>query len=435
MHNFQFGGLAGILCLLAGLMISNKAVAQVPLTQADVEALQNAVELLPESGASRSATLSDRLNLGDAIRTAVDSRADLRFNDGSLARIGERATFWFIPDTRNFRLSNGTALFLVPPGRGPSTIETPIVVTGIQGTAILVRHIAAAPIAEPSLQSWELAGAEGRTIVMALTNNPNGPVKVEIASGQAVFLAAGQMAIATRSAVEVFEFDLRLFYETSLLVEGLYLDDPNYPDTGLPIDAIRRETLDGLSQQTAFVGDAVLDSEIVTITGAVAPGSEGPMTDSNGIRQSSTGQGALGRSTAHIDSVDNHLLPINRPPAVALPAPSAAVLDAADESLFGQEVLLPNEVSDVSSDASGGTLTVPTAGVIDPTTVEPVVITVPGTPTGSPPPITPIPSTVVVDGPPTGSDTGTPGIVGGELPTTAADEVFNTAGDAPVGGD
>ncbi|MEL7313964.1 MAG: hypothetical protein AAFN08_03320 [Cyanobacteria bacterium J06559_3] len=71
------------------------------------------------------AVIGTQINLMDAIRTEETSRVDLRFNDGSLARIGEQATFRFIPNTRNFRLSNGTTLLLIPPGGFPSNIIVP----------------------------------------------------------------------------------------------------------------------------------------------------------------------------------------------------------------------------------------------------------------------------------------------------------------------
>ena len=114
-HRFQLTGLVSAVCLLGSLLVARDGSAQVPLIRADVETLYNRVEYLPEAGTARPATLSDWLDLGDAIRTAAASRADLRFNDGSLARVGERATFWFVPNTRTFRLSNGTALFFGAP--------------------------------------------------------------------------------------------------------------------------------------------------------------------------------------------------------------------------------------------------------------------------------------------------------------------------------
>jgi len=261
-YHFQLSGIATLACLLANFLVPAEVNAQVPLLRADVEAIQNRVELLPKEGSTRLARLSDWLSLGDAVRTAEASRVDLRFNDGSLARVGERATFWFVPNTRNFRLSNGTALFLIPPNQGPSTIETPNAVTGIQGTALIVRHIPGANVSSGSNPITTVSGQSaslGRTVVMVLTNNPAGPVEVSLPDGRGVDLMAGEMAIINHGELLVFEFDLELFYETSPLVEDLHLDNPNYPDTGLPTDPVRQETLDGLFQQQNFEGEHLLN--------------------------------------------------------------------------------------------------------------------------------------------------------------------------------
>lgn len=119
--------------------LPSSALAQSTLTWAKVERLRNRVHLIPNNRNARLARVADVMGVGDALRTASSSRAELRFNDGSLARVGEQATFRFTPNTRNFQLSNGTVLLLIPPGRGRTTIQTPNAVTGIQGSALFVR--------------------------------------------------------------------------------------------------------------------------------------------------------------------------------------------------------------------------------------------------------------------------------------------------------
>ena len=233
--------------------------AEVPLTRADVESVHSTVEYIPDGRLARPATVNDWLALGDALRTAAGARAELRFNDGSLARIGERATFWFVPNTRNFRLSNGTALFLIPPNRGPSNIETPSAVTGIQGTALVVRHI-----------PYACAEAEcpGRTIVMVLTDSPKGPVEVTTENGSRAALSAGNLAIIENNSIQVLEFNLDLFYQTSPLVDGLNLDNPDFEGSGLPTDPVQQETLDGLAAQAGFTGTYVLNPDVVSLDAA-----------------------------------------------------------------------------------------------------------------------------------------------------------------------
>jgi hypothetical protein len=233
---------------LATMLLANPGRASVPLTRADLETILNRVELV-QRGRVRPARTTDFMSVGDSLRTAAASRAELRFNDGSLARVGERATFQFVPNTRNFRLTDGTLLLLIPPNRGRSVIETPSAVTGIQGSAVVVRHV----------QESNL------TVVMALTNNPDGPMTMTIndcAEGGAVnnnncateySLYAGQMALVQNARVQVLDFDLHTFYNTSPLVDGLELDNP-HPKTPLGggLEEVRGETLAALNQHSPF---------------------------------------------------------------------------------------------------------------------------------------------------------------------------------------
>lgn len=250
----------GIALVATGLTwaAGTPAWANVPLTRADIEAILNRVELIPRGRSARMARHSDVMVVGDTLRTAAQSQAQLRFNDGSLARVGERAIFQFLPNTRNFRLSNGTMLLLIPPGRGRSTIQTPSAITGIQGSAVVVRHVE----------------ARNLTIVMALTNNPAGPMTVTLlgCDGAATTcttdypLYAGQMALVQDGQVQILEFDLSTFYDTSPLADGLDLNNPN-PSTSLgpALDAVREETLTALSQASTFADTVVLNPDVVAV--------------------------------------------------------------------------------------------------------------------------------------------------------------------------
>lgn len=263
MPSLQFASLSGLALTLTSILGGLPAQAQVPLTRADVESLYNQVEFIPEGQAARPANLSDWLSVGDALRTTLGARAELRFNDGSLARVGERATFWFVPNTRDFRLSNGTALFLIPPGQGPSNIRTPSAVTGIQGTALVVRHIPRPDCDLSSVPADELA-CPGRTVVMVLTDSPKGPVEVSTASGNSAALSAGDLAVIENDAIQVLNFNLQLFYDTSPLVQGLSLDESDYEGTGSPTDPVRQETWDGIQSQEGFEGSYLLNPELIS---------------------------------------------------------------------------------------------------------------------------------------------------------------------------
>ncbi|MEL6383516.1 MAG: FecR family protein [Cyanobacteria bacterium J06626_18] len=265
-YHFRWVGFASFLYTAASTIAPLSVSAEVPLTRASVESLQNRVELLLQTGATYPVRPTDWLSSGDTIQTADDARADLRFNDGSFARIGEEAAFYFTQDTRTFHLANGTVLFLIPPEKGASIVETPNAVTQFRETALVVRYISPenSESATHRLQAVQGDNNEaGRTVVMVLTDHPEEPVEVSLPDGRMTNLAAGQMAIVDGSEIFVFEFDLALFYETSTLVEGLHLDDPDYAGSGEPTDVVREETLEGLANQRSFEGEYVLDPDFL----------------------------------------------------------------------------------------------------------------------------------------------------------------------------
>ena len=216
------------------------ALDQEPLKWAEIIFLRNRAQLLRQNQEARRANVADRLNIGDALRTLRRSRAELRFNDESLARIGERATFQFTPNTRNFQLTNGTVLLIIPPSRGRTTIQTPNATTGIQGSALFVRYI-------PETDT---------TIVGALTDNPNGPMVLfnEDGSEQQALRANEIGVIEGDRITELYRFDSELFWESSALAEGFDYtqDSPNGADA---LDPVRQEIRDAISKQEPLPED------------------------------------------------------------------------------------------------------------------------------------------------------------------------------------
>ncbi len=216
--------------------VVTEVVEPEPITWARIDFLRNQVQLLPSGeGEARRARISDVLNYGDALRTLRRSRAELRFNDDSLARIGERATFQFTPNTRNFQLTNGTALLLIPPGRGRSTIQTPNAVTGIQGSALFVRYI-------PETDT---------TIVGALTDNPNGPMILFNRDGsEQQALQANEIGVIEGDQItQLYRFDSLLFWQSSGLAEGLNFLEESGSDDSDPLSGVGDEIREAIAKQ------------------------------------------------------------------------------------------------------------------------------------------------------------------------------------------
>ncbi|WP_339382000.1 FecR domain-containing protein, partial [Tolypothrix tenuis] len=226
------------------LPLSGQANATIPLTRAEIQELRNLVQLIPRnSPKKRPARKSDAMIPGDGLSTGRKSLADLRFNDGSLARIGEQAVFQFLPKTRNFRLSNGTVLLLIPPGRGQTRIQTPNAAAAIRGSALFVRY----------------DEQTDTTIVGALTNSG---IEVSNKASQSQVLEAGQLMVIVKGRFQgLYDFDLRNFYETSDLVRGLDLTRQNLAPTPDPaIASVQAETAAAVATQTPLKGEGVVEN-------------------------------------------------------------------------------------------------------------------------------------------------------------------------------
>jgi hypothetical protein len=233
---FSTLAICGFTCGTILVALPGPGTAAVPLNRAVVQNLRNQVRVLLKGKPVKPAKVQDVLVPGDALATARSSMAELRFNDKSRARVGERAMFRFVPNTRTFRLDNGTVLLLIPPGRGGTNVRTPNASTAIRGSALFVRH-------DPETTT---------TTVAALTDSQ---IEVEnLSKSQRYVLKAGQMAVLVGDRIErVFTFDLKTFYETSELVKGLNLNieqTSDQDDEG--VVAVRQETLQALRSQTGF---------------------------------------------------------------------------------------------------------------------------------------------------------------------------------------
>lgn len=265
-YHLRWGGLASLVGLFSLAIAPTSAQANVPLTQAEVQAFRNRVEILLKGGLTRPLRSQDRVGFGDAIRTQLSSQADLAFNDGSLARVGELTTFWFLPNTREFRLAQGTALLQIHPGSGSSVIETPNTVTTAQSTAVVVRYVrpdtSAAAAVQPGTET-AFPNPGGRTAVMVVADSDGGAVEVHLRDSRSVNLSVGQMAIVDNDNLYIFEFDLALFYETSPLVQGLLAAS----ETAMGSDVENPPPFNALPPQPEFAGDYWLDPQFLSPSG------------------------------------------------------------------------------------------------------------------------------------------------------------------------
>jgi hypothetical protein len=252
------GAIAGGLLGLVWLAPSQAQSAL--LTRAEVYKVVNQVQLLLSDRTPRAAKLADVLAPQDAIKTAARSRAELLFNEGSLARIGSNAIFRFVPGMRGFQLKNGTALIMSLPQQMATQIETP-------GGNVIA---AAAPPPGPDgkgggaeLYSIAMAisvdAADDKNIQVKVFSLTNAPITVTDRKGTVINLQGGQfLVIRNGQAGPIQTFDLKAFYQSSALSVGLGPDQAalilQEPSSVQPtLQTVRKATLAALEAQTRWL--------------------------------------------------------------------------------------------------------------------------------------------------------------------------------------
>jgi acrosin len=178
------------------------------------------------------------------VSTGQASLADLCFNNGSVARIGEQAVFEFWPQTRDSTLYNGTVLLLIPPGRDQTQINTPNAGAAIRGSALFVRY-----------------NRESETTVIGeLTNRRIQVVNKE--SSQSLVLQAGKLMVVVKGEFQgLYDFDLRHFHENSNLVRGFDLIKQNsspLPDPELA--SVQAQTAAAVATQKPIMGQGAINN-------------------------------------------------------------------------------------------------------------------------------------------------------------------------------
>lgn len=266
----------------------NPALAQSEqnLTRAEVYKLIKIVELLLQNQTQRPAKLKDVVVPKDAVRTGVSSEAQLFFNDKSLIRVAQSSVFRFQPGLRRFKLrnliaqnetifklDNGTALILSPPGSVGTAVETP-------QTQVTILASTSAP-SDKLYPPAQLASAvmvihnqeRNTTQVFALTD---GDIKITDQQGKKAVALRGGQTVAVKNGVvgNPQEFDLPAFYQNIALAAGLGPGQEKFiaqesPPVQETLKFVRVQTLAALKNQAqrfkgftrTFLADALNGTE------------------------------------------------------------------------------------------------------------------------------------------------------------------------------
>ncbi|MEM6450650.1 MAG: hypothetical protein AAF703_10090 [Cyanobacteria bacterium P01_D01_bin.105] len=286
------GGYLSLLCAPMALAQSGE------LTRAEVYRLQNIVDLLLRNQSPRPARIQDILAPRDAMQTGSRSRAELLFNEGSVARIGSNSVFRFVPGTRRYQLPDGgsRAETILQLQQGVAMVVSPTggealdgFGGGDDGETVLLAMMAQTPDAQLSMSSHTVAlivVKPGGTTFVSLTDGLSvsdllGNNKISLQGGQTVTVKDGVFG-------PVESFDLRQLYRTSQLTSGLGPDQEEQlaqepEEVQATLREARRNTLSAVASQASSLqglctlnargGDSTLSSNCVT-TSADDPLSE-----------------------------------------------------------------------------------------------------------------------------------------------------------------
>jgi hypothetical protein len=129
----SFGVACAMLCAF-GLGVAHAAV---PFDSATVSLIENKVYIGTVKNGQRSqqsASIDSVVTSKQYVATETASRAELKFPNNSIVRVGQNTVFSFEAKSRTLDLEKGTMLFCVPHGTGGGTIKTPSLTAAITGT-------------------------------------------------------------------------------------------------------------------------------------------------------------------------------------------------------------------------------------------------------------------------------------------------------------
>ena len=113
-----------------------------PFEEARVTETVNIVSLLQQLQKPQPAAIGDVIKGQTALKTGGESRAELKFPDLTMTRVGANSLFRFYAGGRDMALDGGTMLFYSPKGSGGGKVQAGAVTAAVTGSAIMVMNLA-----------------------------------------------------------------------------------------------------------------------------------------------------------------------------------------------------------------------------------------------------------------------------------------------------
>ena len=118
--------------------IAATAASAAPLREGEFTRVINDVRILPGDSSPVPAKVGGRIDGRSAVATGAQSRAEIRFSDNTLTRVGANSVFRMDPSSRTVEMDKGVILLQVPKQLGGAKVRTAAVTAAITGTTILL---------------------------------------------------------------------------------------------------------------------------------------------------------------------------------------------------------------------------------------------------------------------------------------------------------
>lgn len=109
-----------------------------PLREGEFTRVINDVKILPVESSPLPARTGDRITGRTAVSTGAQSRAELRFSDNTLTRLGANSVFRMDQSTRTVEVDRGVILLQVPKQIGGAKVRTAAVTAAVTGTTLML---------------------------------------------------------------------------------------------------------------------------------------------------------------------------------------------------------------------------------------------------------------------------------------------------------
>ena len=129
-----------IVGLIACAVLPASLLAE-PFEEAKVTETINIVSLLRQLRQPQPATVGDVIKGQTALKTGGESRAELKFPDLTITRVGANSLFRFYAGGRDMTLDGGTMLFYSPKGAGGGKVQAGAVTAAVTGSAFMVMNL------------------------------------------------------------------------------------------------------------------------------------------------------------------------------------------------------------------------------------------------------------------------------------------------------